>query len=117
MTHPDLRTLLKALEKRIVEINGFEVSTSVLTGIGLLHLTTEGMGDELCTIADAQHWQTPHKLRQIDLESLRIMHAIRRAAEYHANHRGIILRKLVVRHDLTEGVKLTHTTTNQLRRL
>ena len=75
------------------------------------------MRDKLRTIADAQHWDAAHKLRQIDLEGLRIVHTIGRTTEYHANHRGIVLRELVVWHDLTEGVELTHTTANQLRRL
>ena len=75
------------------------------------------MADELRTIADAQHGETPDKLTQVYLERLRVVNRERRTAQDHTNHRGIVLRELVVGQDFTEGVQLTDTTADELRGL
>ena len=55
MAHPYLRVLFKALEERVCGIYRLQVRTAILTGVGLLHLTSQRVGDELRTVADSQH--------------------------------------------------------------
>ena len=117
MGHPDLGTRRKALEERIIEIDGLEIGPSVLTAVGLLHLSAKGVTDELRTIADAQHRNLTHELAQVHFERLRVMNRIRRSAQYHTNHRGVVFRELVVRQDLTESIKLADTPAYELRGL
>ena len=74
MTHPHLRTLLESLEQRVVEIDSLEVGTSILARVGLFYLTTQCIADKLGSVADTQHRYTSNKLRQVDLERLRIVH-------------------------------------------
>ena len=45
------------------------------------------------------------------------MHRIRASAEDYANNAGIVLGKLVVGHNLAEGVELAHTAADKLRGL
>ena len=39
MTHPHLGTSIETLEERIIEIDGLKIGPSVLTAVGLLHLS------------------------------------------------------------------------------
>ena len=117
MRHPHLRAFLKAFEEWIVKVDGLQMGTSVLTAVGLLHLATQGMRDELRSITDAQHGHTTYELAQVYLEGLGIVDAIGRTAENHAYHRGVVLRKLVVGHNLAKGVQLAHPAANELRGL
>ena len=77
MAHPHLRASVEALEERIVEVDGLEVGTTVLTAIGLLDLSAKAVRDELGAVADAQHRNLADKLAQIDLERLGIVDRIR----------------------------------------
>jgi hypothetical protein len=70
--------------------------------------------DKLGTVADAENWQTAHEAVKVYLECLWIMHGIRRAGKDNADNVLVILRVLIVRHDFTERVKLTNTTSNEL---
>ena len=106
--------LLEALEERIGDIGGLKVGPSVFTRVGLLHLSAQRVADELSTIADAQHRQASYKLREVDLESLRIVHRKGRSGEDDADDRRVVDGKLVVGKNLAEGVKLTHTTADEL---
>ena len=45
------------------------------------------------------------------------MNRIRRSAQYHTNHRGVVFRELVVRQDLTESIKFADTPAYELRGL
>ena len=74
MAHPHLRTLLEALEQRVVEIDGLKIGTSVLAAIGLFNLTTKCVRDELSAIANAQYGQTANKLAEVYLERLRVVY-------------------------------------------
>ena len=80
-------------------------------------LSALSVREELSTIADAEHRDASDKLAQINLESFRIMNGVRTTAQDDTNHRWVILWKLVVRHNLAEGIKLTYTTADQLRGL
>ena len=73
MAHPYLRVLFKALEERVCGIYRLQVRTAILTGVGLLHLTSQRVRDELRTIADSQHRHLADELRQIDLKRLGIV--------------------------------------------
>ena len=74
MAHPHLRMLFKPLEERVGRIHCLQICTTILAGIGLLHLSSQCMGDELCTVADTQNWHLADKLRQIDLKRLRVVY-------------------------------------------
>ena len=90
---------------------------AIFATISLLYLATIGMGDILCTIADTQHRQPADKLTEVNLEGLRVVDRERRATEDDSDDGGIILRKLVVRKNLAEGVELSDTTSDELRGL
>ena len=117
MTHPHLRLLLELLKERIRGIYRLKVGTSILARIGLLDLSTKCVRDKLGAVADAQYRDAPNKLRQVDLKGLGIVNREGRTAQDHTNHRRIVLRELVVRQNLAEGIQFTHTTANQLCRL
>ena len=85
-----------------------------LMGEGSLHLTALGVREELSTVADAEYRNAADKLAQIYLESFRIMNGIRATAQDDTNDRWVILWKLVVRHDLAEGIEFTDTTADEL---
>ena len=54
--------LLEALKQGIRGVNRLQVGTTVLTRVGLFHLSPKGVRDKLCPIADAQHREAPHEL-------------------------------------------------------
>ena len=114
MTHPNLRVLDESLEQWILLVELLQVSTTILTAVSSLHLTALSVREELSTVADTEHRDATDKLAQIYLESFRIMNGIRATAQNDTNDRWVILWKLVVRHNLAEGIKLTNTTANQL---
>ena len=47
MRHPHLRVLFEALEERIRSVDGLKVGTAILTRVGFLDLTAEGVRNEL----------------------------------------------------------------------
>jgi hypothetical protein len=114
MTHPHLGMLLETFEKRIGSIYGLKISTAILTAANFLHLSTKGMADELCPIADTQYRQTAHETTEVHLESLRIMNTIRRAAKDDANDIRVVLRVFVVRQNLAERIEFSNTASNEL---
>ena len=75
------------------------------------------MRDKLSTIADAQHGHTAYKLREVNLKRLGVVDRVGRATEDDANDVGIVLRVLVVRQNLTEGVQFAHSAAYELRGL
>ena len=118
MRHPDLRVLVEALEQRICGVDRLQIGTTILARVGLLNLTTQGVRNELSTIADAEYGHLADKLREIYLEGLGVVHRIGRTTEDDTNDVGIVvLGVLVVRQNLTEGVEFTDTTANELRGL
>ncbi len=114
MTHPYLRAFLETTEQGVVEVDGLQMGTPILTAVGLLHLAAKGVRDELRTIADAQHGQTAQELREVYLEGLRVVDAVGRAAEDDADDVGVVFRKLVVGQDLAKGVKFANAAAYQL---
>ena len=76
MRHPYLGVFLEASEKRIGDVDRLKVCPSVLTAVGLLDLSTECVGDKLCTVADAQHGNASHELREVDLEGIGVVDGI-----------------------------------------
>ena len=77
MTHPNLRTSIEAFEERIIEIDGLQISPSILTAIGLLDLTAQSVTDELRTITDAKYGDSAHKLTQVHLEGFGVVNRVR----------------------------------------
>ena len=114
MAHPHLRMLNEALEQRILGIDGLQMGATILTTSGLLYFSAQRVRNELCAVADAEHGQTAHKLRQIYFERLRVVYAERRTAQYDTNHAGVVLGKLVVGQNLTKCVQLAHAAANEL---
>ena len=94
-----------------------QMGAAILTRVGLLYLTTQSMGDELGSVADAKHGQTTYELAQVNLESLGVVHRIGRTAQDDTDDRGVVLGELVVRQYLAEGVELTYTAADKLRGL
>ena len=117
MAHPHLRIILKSLEQRIAGIKHSEVGTAILTAVGLLDLSAVAVRYELRSVANTKYRQATYKPAEINLERLRVVYRVWRAAEDHSNHRRVVFRILVVRKNLTESIKLTDTTANELRGL
>ena len=117
MAHPYLRVLFKTFKEGVRRVHRLEISTAILTAVGLLNLSSKGMRDELCAIADSQYRDTTHKLLEINLERLRVVNRVRRATQDDSNHTRVVLRELVVGQNLAEGIQFTDTTTYQLRGL
>ena len=114
MAHPYLRVLLKTLKEGVRRVHRLEISTAILTTVGLLNLSAEGVRDELCAIADSQYRDTAHKLPEINLERLWVVNRVRRATQDDTNHTGIVFRELVIGQNLAEGIQFTDTTAYQL---
>ena len=87
---------------------------AILACAGLFHLSPIGVGNELCSVADAQHGIFADKLTEVGLECLRVVDTVRRTTENDTYHVGVVLRELVVRKNLTKGVEFAHTATNEL---
>ena len=117
MAHPHLRAFLESLEERIGEIDAFQMGAAILARVGLFHLATQRVRDELRAVADAQHGQTAHKLAEVYLERLGVVDRVGRTTQDDANDGGVVLRELVVRQNLAEGVQLAHTPSDELRGL
>ena len=117
MTHPYLRAFLEAGEEAVVKVDGLQIGTPVFTGARLFHLASIRIGNELGTVADAEHRNLSHELAEVYLESLRVVDGIRRSGQDHADHRRVVLGKLVVRQNLAEGIQLSHTPPDELCRL
>ena len=117
MTHPHLGILLKAFEQGVLRIYCLQIGTAILTGISFFHLTSKRIGNILCAIADAEHGQFANKLVEVNLKSLRIMYRIRRTTQDDTDDIGVVFGKLVIRHNLAEGIQFTDTTANELRGL
>ena len=110
--------LIKSFEQRIRRVDSLEVGTTILTGVSLLNLTAQRVGDKLCTIADAQHRHLANKLREVYLKRLWVMDRIRRTTKDDTDDISIVtLGVLVVRQNLTEGVEFAHPAANELRGL
>ena len=62
MTHPHLRIGLETAEKRIFDIYILQMGATILTRVGLFHLSTIGKRDELGAITNAQNRHFAHKL-------------------------------------------------------
>ena len=69
--------LVETLEQRILRVNGLQMGATILTGIGLLHLTAVGIGDVLRTVADTQYRHLAYKLAEVNLESLWVVNGKR----------------------------------------
>ena len=117
MAHPYLRVLDKSVEQRILGIEVLKIGASVLTRVGCLNLSTVGVRNELCAIADAKHRDASYKLAQVNLERLLIVYRIGASAEDDTDNAGVVLRELVVRHNLAEGVQFAYTAADELRGL
>ncbi len=117
VAHPHLRTLLETVEKRIFRVHELQVGASVLARVGLLHPSAIGVGNELRSVANAEHGDFPDKLREIDLEGVGVVHREGRPAENHADDALVAHGKLVVRKDFAERVEFADATGNQLRGL
>ena len=72
------------------------------------------MCHELGTIADAEDGILATNLRKIEFESPLLIDAVGRTRQDDTYHIGVILRKLVVRHDFAKRVQLAHTATDEL---
>ena len=114
MTHPHLRIGDKSFKQRVLGIEMLKVCTSVLARIGCFYLASVSIADELCSIANAKHGNTPNKLAQVYLKSFLVVHRIRASAEDDTNNAGVVLRKLVIGHNLAEGVEFANTTADKL---
>ena len=66
--------LFETLEQGVRGVDGLKIGTAILTGVCLLDLSAKCMRDELCTVADAKDGQSAYELREIDLESLRVVY-------------------------------------------
>ena len=62
MAHPHLRLGLESLEEGIAGLEVLQVGAAILATVGGLHLTSIGMGDKLCAVADAEHGGLSNKL-------------------------------------------------------
>ena len=71
----------------------------------------------MCTIADAQHWDTTNELREIDLKGLRVMHREGRSRKDNTDNRFITYWELVIRQNFAESVEFAHATADKLCRL
>ena len=74
-------------------------------------------GQVLCTIADAQQGQFPLDGTQINLGRIGVAYRARAAGQDNALYRGIQLRTLIIRIDLTKNIQLPKAAANQLRHL
>ena len=90
------------------------MGAAILAAVGRLHTAAAMVRDVLRAVADAQHGQVPHKLAQVDLKCLPVVHRERRTAQNHANHAGVINGKLVIGKNLAEGVEFAHPPPNEL---
>lgn len=117
MAHPHLRAFVETFEDSRRGVDGLEVGASVLACSCLLNLTTTRVGDELCSIANAEDGKLSDKLTEVYLERLFVVDRVRASREDDANDAGVVLRKFVVREDFAEGVELTHTPSYELRGL
>ena len=87
---------------------------AILTAVGFFYLAAQRVRDELCSVTDSQYGQTANKLAQVYLEGLGVVDGVGRTAQYHANHRWVVLWKLVVGENLAEGVQFAHPAANEL---
>ena len=117
VAHPHLRVLNEALEQRVLSVEVLEVGTSVLARVGCLHLSAASIRDVLCAVADAKHRDASYELTKVYLERLLVVNREGTSAEDDTDDRGVVLRELVVGHNLAEGIKLAHTTADELRGL
>ena len=112
--HPYLRALVKTLEERVLAVDILELLTAVFTRACALHVTAVTITDQLCAITDTQYRQTPADVTQVHMKGILLIDAQGRTAQNHAYHVLVILRILVVRQYLAEGVQLADATTYQL---
>ena len=117
VAHPYLRVFLEALEQRVLGVELRKVGAPVLAGVRLFHLSAALGGYELCPVTYSEDGELAYKLAQVDLKRLRVVNGVRRTAEDYADDTLRILRKLVVRQDFADRVKLTHTAAYELRGL
>ena len=117
VAHPYLRVLHEAFEQWVLGVEVLEVGTSVLARVGCLHLSAAGVRDVLCAVADAKHRDASYELAKVYLERLLVVNREGASAEDDADDRRVVLRELVVGHNLAEGIKLAHTAANELRGL
>ena len=69
------------------------------------------------SIADAQNRDSADELAEVNLKRLLVVNRVGASAEYHSNDALVVFRKLVVRHNLAEGVELAHAASDELRGL
>ncbi|CCX67784.1 unknown [Prevotella sp. CAG:1058] len=60
-----------------MRIKRFQMGTSILTRVGLFHLSAVRGSNKLGTVTNAEDWVFAYKPAQINLESFRIMNRIR----------------------------------------
>ena len=106
--------LLEALEQGIGSVDGLQVGTSVLTRVCLLDFSAISIRDVLRAIADAQHRHFAHKAAQVYLEGFGVVNAVWRSAQDYSYHLAVVFRIFVVRQNLAERVKLSHTAAYEL---
>ena len=74
MTHPHLRTFVKAFKHSALRIDVFEIGSSVFASASLFHTTALAEGDELRTITDTQYGIATDNLGEVDTESLFVVY-------------------------------------------
>ena len=117
MTHPYLRVVVEAAEERTLLVDGGKILSAILATSCWLYISAVVVGNELCTIADAEHRKATQELCEIDLESFGIVHAVGAAGKNHSDDFFVILWKLVVWQNLTERVEFAQTASDELCRL
>ena len=76
MAHPHLRVGVEPLEERVPGFKPLQMGTPILAGIGLFDLTATRVGNELRPVTDAKYRQAAHKLAEVGLERLGVVHRI-----------------------------------------
>ena len=117
VAHPYLRVVGKALEERVLMVEGAKVRPPVLAALGTFHASAVSVRHVLCAVADAEDRQASANAAKIHLESLGVVHAVRRTGENDTDDGVIIVRKLVVGQDFAEGVQFAHAAAYELRGL
>ena len=117
VAHPYLRVVGKALEERVLMVEGAKVRPPVLAALGAFHASAVSVRHVLCAVADAENGEASANAAKIYLESLGVVHAVRRTGENDTDDGVIIVRKLVVGQDFAEGVEFAHAAAYELRGL
>ena len=115
VAHPDYGAFVYAVHEGVIAVDVGEGGFAIFACVGAFDGATEGAGQVLCAVADAEQGPASAQGGEVYLRRLGVVDREGRAAEDHAYHVAGVGRELVEGVNLAVGVQLAYAPRYELR--